>query len=68
MSISDLYVQIGWLPASELPTLAPYMRAKYHDLPEMAIDEVEALIAELRSKHHLTGPADGEDEHEHEHP
>lgn len=38
------------------------MRAKYRDLPETAITEVEAFIADLRVKHHLTGPADGEDE------
>lgn len=62
IDLNQLYTTLNWLPAQPLPNLAPYMRAKYRDLPETAITEVEAFIADLRAKHHLIGPADGEDE------
>lgn len=59
---ADLYTMVNWLPEAELPTLRSYMRAKYHDLPEEAVDEVERFIARLEKKHR-TGPMNGEDEH-----
>jgi transcriptional regulator with XRE-family HTH domain len=34
LTVSDLYVVAEWLPANELPTVLPYMRAKYRELPE----------------------------------
>jgi len=62
LSISDLYVLIGWLPAGELPTLRPYLRAKYHDLDEQAIADIEAYAERRAQRHGGTGPIDREDE------
>ncbi|MCZ3387369.1 MAG: helix-turn-helix domain-containing protein, partial [Actinomycetia bacterium] len=46
--VSDLFVVADWIPQAELPSLLPYLRSKYADLPQQAIDELEALIARLR--------------------
>ena len=56
LSISDLYVPIGWLPAGELPTLRPYLRAKYDDLDEQAIADIEAYAQARAQRHGSTGP------------
>lgn len=62
LSISDLFVIADWLPADELPTLKPYLRAKYHDLDEGAITELEAYANRLIQRHGGHGPTDHEDE------
>lgn len=64
LSVSDLYAAVGWLPAGELPNFRPYMRAKYRDLPDEAVSEVEAFIQQLAKRHDLQGPHDHEDESE----
>ena len=64
LSLSDLYAAVGWLPAGELPGLRPYMRAKFRELPEDAVAEVEAFIDQLANRHGTHGPRDHEDESE----
>ena len=58
----DLLTLVGYPITRKLPSLRPYMRATYKDLPPEAVDELEALVAKLQRKHGGTGPADGEDE------
>jgi transcriptional regulator with XRE-family HTH domain len=62
LSVSDLYVLTDWLPADELPTLKPYLRAKYRDLDERAIADIEAYANQRAQRHGGTGPVDREDE------
>jgi hypothetical protein len=62
LPISDLFVTADWLPADELPTLKPYLRAKYHDLDEQAIADIEAYANRQAQRHGGTGPVDREDE------
>lgn len=62
LSVSDLYVIADWLPADELPTLRPYLRAKYHDLDEASIAELERYADQLANRHGGLGPIDREDE------
>ncbi|MDQ1743474.1 MAG: hypothetical protein QOE23_1813 [Pseudonocardiales bacterium] len=62
LSISDIFVATNWLPADELPTLKPYLRAKYHDLDEAAIAELEAYANRLIQRHGGRGPIGREDE------
>jgi len=62
LSISDLFVIADWLPAGELPTLKPYLRAKYHDLDEAAIAELERYADRLIQRHGGRGPINREDE------
>jgi len=60
--ISDLFVVADWLPADELPTLRPYLRAKYGDLDEQVIADIEAYANQRARRHGGTGPVDREDE------
>jgi transcriptional regulator with XRE-family HTH domain len=62
IDLSQVYTALNWLPAPQLPSLAPYMRAKYHDLPEAAIAELEAYANRLIERHGGRGPVDREDE------
>lgn len=61
LPLADIYAAANWLPESALPSLRPYMRAKYTDLPDEALAEVQAFVEELSKKYGL-GPLDGEDE------
>ncbi|GAA4969408.1 helix-turn-helix transcriptional regulator [Kineococcus glutinatus] len=61
VSASDLFAAADWLPPAELPTLRPYLRAKYGDLPDAAVAEVEALVQRY-SQQFGRGPVNGEDE------
>jgi transcriptional regulator with XRE-family HTH domain len=61
LSVSDLFTVAGWLPAEELPTLKPYLRAKYRELDEAAIADLERY-AEALARKHGSGPIDHEDE------
>lgn len=58
ISAADLFAAAKWLPKGELPSLRPYLRAKYEDLPEAAVIELEGLIQRYTG----AGPSDGEDE------
>ncbi len=60
--VSDLFTTAGWLPAGELPTLKPYLRAKYRHLDEQTISELEAYAEKLAQKHGRSGPENHEDE------
>ena len=60
--VSDLFTVAGWLPADELPTLKPYLRAKYRQLDEQAIADLERYARQLADRHGNHGPLDHEDE------
>jgi transcriptional regulator with XRE-family HTH domain len=59
---ADLYTAADALPAGQLPSLRPYMRTKYRQLPDDALAEVESFIEELSRKYGGRGPIDHEDE------
>ena len=59
---ADLYAAADALPLGQLPSLRPYMRAKYRELPDDAVAEVEAFIDKLARKHGERGPQNFEDE------
>lgn len=40
----DLFTIVGWVRANELPSIGPYLRAKYADLPEETSLEVEKRV------------------------
>lgn len=54
----------GYLTATDLPPLKPYLRTRYHELSEADIEKIEAYAAELAKRHGATlaGPTNGEDE------
>ncbi|WP_235886952.1 helix-turn-helix domain-containing protein [Mycobacteroides chelonae] len=62
---SDLFAASGWLPDSELPSLRPYLRTKYH-LPPEAVSKLEASVKAIAGEYGISighGPVRGEDEH-----
>ncbi|SDI89868.1 Transcriptional regulator, contains XRE-family HTH domain [Frankineae bacterium MT45] len=58
----DLFLIAEWLPADELPTLRPYLRAKYQDLNEVSIATLERFADKLIELHGVSGPQNHEDE------
>ena len=67
ISASDLFATVGWMPSKDLPTIRPYLRSKYRDLPPEAVAEIEAEFDAIAKKHGVSfrpddGPKDGEDE------
>lgn len=62
LSLTDLFVVADWLPRQELPAFRPYLRAKYRNLPDAAVSEMEIFFERLAKKHGIGGPTEGEDE------
>lgn len=67
ISTSDLFAIAPWVTAQELPTIRPYLRTKYRDLPPEAVTEIEAEFDAIAQRHGISfdsnnGPQDGEDE------
>lgn len=62
LSVSDLFAVADWVSANELPTFRPYLRAKYKQLPESTVAEMEQFFERLAKRHGAEGPTDGEDE------
>jgi transcriptional regulator with XRE-family HTH domain len=61
---TDLFVSADWIPDNQLPTVKPYLRAKYSNLPPDVLAELEASIARVVERYGYdgNGPAPGEDE------
>jgi transcriptional regulator with XRE-family HTH domain len=64
VSASDLFATIGWVPEGDLPSMTPYLRSKYRDMPPEAIADIEQHFNKVARAHGITvnGPADREDE------
>ena len=59
--LADIYSATNWLPEGELPSLRPYMRAKYGELSETDLCEIERFV-NVVSGRTRSGPRHGEDE------
>ena len=65
LSMSDLFIIADWLPAGELPSLQPYLRAKY-GLGKRDAAELDDYLSQLQARHGSAGtpgPINREDEH-----
>ncbi len=62
--LADLYALADYAAPSQLPSMRPYLRTKYRELPEEAAEQLDAYVKRLAKKHgvDLSGPAPGEDE------
>lgn len=62
--MSDLYAIAGYIAPTELPSLTPYLRTKYRQLSDDAIDSVDAYLQHIAENEgvNLNGPAPEEDE------
>jgi transcriptional regulator with XRE-family HTH domain len=59
--LADIYSAANWLPEGALPSLRPYMRAKYDGLTEAELSEIERFVNVVSGRNHK-GPRHGEDE------
>jgi transcriptional regulator with XRE-family HTH domain len=64
LSLAEVYARADYTVPNDLPTLRPYLRAKYRDLPPEAVEQIEAYADRLARRHgvNLAGPSPGEDE------
>jgi len=67
LPVADLFAAADWIPEGELPTLTPYLRTKYKDMPADAVREIEQHFADVAQRHgitldHAAGPSTGQDE------
>jgi transcriptional regulator with XRE-family HTH domain len=61
ISSADLFALVGWIPSGELPSIGPYLRAKYRQLPDGALREIETHFEAVASKWGVS--SDGRDSH-----
>lgn len=61
VDVSDLYVAAGYAPGRGLPSMRPYLRAKY-GLPDHAIQQIEEYTDMLNQRY---GGEKGDDDGEH---
>ena len=64
LSLANVYAHAGYLTPAELPTLTPYLRARYGQLPEEAVHDMEQYFHTLASRYGYEpdGPKPGADE------
>jgi|JI10StandDraft_1071094.scaffolds.fasta_scaffold02983_3 transcriptional regulator with XRE-family HTH domain len=64
--LADLYSLAGYAQPTELPSVQPYLRSKYGDLPPEARAEIADAFERISAKYGTdptaSGPAAGEDE------
>lgn len=67
LPVSDLLARAEYLEAGELPTISPYLRAKYGYLSDSAQAEMTAAFRDIATRHGYDpdqrGPQPHEDEH-----
>jgi len=62
--IADLFVIVSYSSPHDLPSFAPYLRARYRDLPPETINDLVAYFENLTAQEgiRLDGPPNKEDE------
>jgi transcriptional regulator with XRE-family HTH domain len=65
LSLADVYAMAGYAVPSDLPTLQPYLRRKYEDMPAQVVEDLDRVVQTIIDKHGYQpgGPKDGEDEY-----
>ncbi len=64
LPLTDVFTMADYVSAYDLPSLTPYLRAKYGELPEDAVQAVNRYVERIAVEHGLDigGPLPGEDE------
>lgn len=62
--LADMFVMAGYVIPYDLPSIAPYLRARYGSLPEEAISSANDYLQKLIEEHGMDprGPVEREDE------
>jgi transcriptional regulator with XRE-family HTH domain len=47
----DLFAIVGWIPSDDLPSIGPYLRAKYRQLPPEALQEIKTHFEAVAHKY-----------------
>ncbi|WP_071927056.1 helix-turn-helix domain-containing protein [Nocardia mangyaensis] len=65
VSLTDIFAAIGRIPASELPSIRPYLHAKYCDMPAELLEEIENYLDGLARARGISfdGPRNDEDQY-----
>ena len=64
LNTADVFALADYTVPADLPSFQPYLRTKYQDMPDGAVDELNRAFQRITKKHGYTpeGPPDGEDE------
>ena len=64
LPLSDVFAMADYVTPKDLPTFAPYLRAKYGELPPDAVAELQQSFDRIAQRYGYEGrgPAPGEDE------
>jgi transcriptional regulator with XRE-family HTH domain len=64
LNLADVYAMAGYATTTDLPSFQPYLRRKYQDLPEDALDDLQQAFDRIVKQHGYDphGPRNGEDE------
>jgi transcriptional regulator with XRE-family HTH domain len=64
LSLADVYAMAGYDAPADLPSFEPYLRRKYRDMPDEAIDDLDQAFERILERHGYQpdGPLAGEDE------
>ena len=64
LPLADVFAMADYVVPDDLPNPQPYLRAKYPDLPEDAVQKADRYIQRIIREHgaQLEGPDKGEDE------
>jgi transcriptional regulator with XRE-family HTH domain len=62
--VEEIYGMAGYGAPKQLPSVRPYLRSKYRDLPAEVVADLEQTVASIIRKHGYDpeGPKPGEDE------
>lgn len=64
LNLADVYAMAGYAAPKDLPSFQPYLRRKYRDIPDEAVDDLGRAFDRIIKKHGYEpeGPRNGEDE------
>ena len=64
LSLADVFAQADYILPRELPSYAPYLRSKYPQLPDEAVEQLGDSFEQMAKRYgyDAAGPAPGEDE------
>jgi len=64
LNTADVFALADYTVPTELPSFQPYLRSKYQDMPDAAVNELTAAFERIIKKHGYTseGHQGGEDE------
>ena len=64
LNTADVFALADYTLPADLPSFQPYLRSKYQDMPDAAVDELTAAFRRIIKKYGYApdGPQGGEDE------